>query len=321
AVFLAFCPPPPPPPRRTTPTEAWGNTTAGISMGTLLYMAPEQAAADPDLDGRADLYSLGVTAYEMLTGDPPFAHLPARSMLAARMSLTPPSLASKRSDVPPALDRLLLRCLAADPADRPQTAQELIDALDAPDLLADAVSVPAKRGARRWSIAFGTAATLAICGLAGYGSHSYARDHAAAQAGAASARPAVERQSKVAIVPFVDLGTDTAGAELAEGLTNAVADNLSKSSSLAVVSPSAAAAVMRNLRNGSHDATQHGADLLLEGTVQREKGRLRVTARLSNTSDGVMRWADVYDRRGNDMFDVTDDIAVAIVASVSQRKG
>lgn len=317
--------------RRSTPNETAGHTTAGISLGTLLYMAPEQVAADPELDGRADLYSLGATAYEMLTGEPPFAHLPARSMLAARMSLAPPPIRTRRSDVPAALDDLLLRCLATDPADRPQTAKELIDELDAPDLLSETVSVPVQhhvqhhvqhRG-RRWSILLGTAAALAICGFVVRAAHGNPGDRIT-PAGVASAPsvPAVAQSpSKVAIIPFVDLGSGDGGAEIAAGLTNAVAGDLSKSGSLQVVSPSAAAGVVRSLRNGSGGPAQRGADLLLEGTVQRAHGRLRVTARLSNASDGVMRWADVYDRRGSDLFDVTDDIAVAIVASVAQSKG
>ena len=61
-------------------------TDTGVSLGTLLYMAPEQAANDPHIDGRADIYSLGITIYEMLAGEPPFAGLPPREMLTARLT-------------------------------------------------------------------------------------------------------------------------------------------------------------------------------------------------------------------------------------------
>jgi adenylate cyclase len=118
-------------------------------------------------------------------------------------------------------------------------------------------------------------------------------------------------------VPFVDLG-DSSDASLAEGLTNAVAGNLAKSGHVRVVSPSAAVALVKQMRDGT--APRSGTQLVLEGTVQRENGRLRVTARLSNASDGVMRWADVFDRNGHDVFAVTDDIAAAIVASVASPK-
>ena len=121
---------------------------------------------------------------------------------------------------------------------------------------------------------------------------------------------------EIAVVPFVDLGSDSADANVAIGITNAVADNLTKSAHLKVISPTASAALVREIRDGTAPRGKGSPQLLLEGTVQREGSKLRVTARLSNASDGVMRWADVYDRDGRDLFKVTDDIAAAIVASL-----
>ena len=122
---------------------------------------------------------------------------------------------------------------------------------------------------------------------------------------------------EIAVVPFVDLGSDSADANVAIGITNAVADNLTKSAHLKVISPTASAALVREIRAGKAPSTKRGPQqFLLEGTVQREGSKLRVTARLSNASDGIMRWADVYDRDGRDLFKVTDDIAAAIVASL-----
>src|SRR6478609_687287 len=112
-----------------------GLTNTGMSLGTILYMAPEQAAGDPDIDGRADIYSLGITAYEMLAGTAPFAALGPRAMLTARLTLAPPPLSKIRRDVPAGLERLIARCLAIDPADRPQTAAELVEALEDPETM------------------------------------------------------------------------------------------------------------------------------------------------------------------------------------------
>src|SRR4029079_13687446 len=112
-----------------------GLTNTGMSLGTILYMAPEQAAGDPDIDGRADMYSLGVTAYEMLAGAAPFANLGPREMLTARLTLPPPPLSTIRKDVPAGLERLIAKCAPSDPANRPQTAAALVDALEDPETL------------------------------------------------------------------------------------------------------------------------------------------------------------------------------------------
>ena len=299
--------------RRTGPRSvAHGLTTDGTSIGTVLYMAPEQAAADPDIDGRADIYSLGATAYEMLTGAPPFAGLPARAMLAARMSTLPQAISSVRGDVPTEINDLLMRCLASDPADRPATAQEVVDSLERPGVMGGELAVAARPRSQRRLAAIG--AGLALVAIVGAGvatSPSHSTGGAALRAVAT-----MPRIREIAVVPFVDLGSDSADANVAIGITNAVADNLTKSAHLKVISPTASAAFVREIRSGAPRGEKSGPQLLLEGTVQREGSQLRVTARLSNASDGVMRWADVYDRDDRDLFKVTDDIAAAIVASL-----
>src|SRR6185503_10100129 len=121
-----------------------GLTNTGMSLGTILYMAPEQAAGDPDIDGRADIYSLGITAYEMLAGAAPFANLGPREMLTARLTLPPPPLSSVRKDVPAGLEKLIAHCLAIDPADRPQSAAALVDALEDPDTISGSFASTAK---------------------------------------------------------------------------------------------------------------------------------------------------------------------------------
>ena len=106
-------------------------TQLGTSIGTPAYMSPEQAAGDPDVDHRADIYSLGCMAYELLTGQSPFqGRTPAR-MLAAHMTEAPRAVGELRPDTPAALEQLVLRCLEKDPASRPQSGQEIAQSLDA----------------------------------------------------------------------------------------------------------------------------------------------------------------------------------------------
>jgi tetratricopeptide (TPR) repeat protein len=94
-------------------------------------MPPEQAAADPHTDHRADLYAVGVLAYEMLTGRPPFTGTSPQAVLAAQVTQQPEPITKQRASVPPALAALVMRCLEKKAADRYQTAEELLVELEA----------------------------------------------------------------------------------------------------------------------------------------------------------------------------------------------
>jgi serine/threonine-protein kinase len=110
--------------------EATGRITQrGMSLGTPTYISPEQAVGDPDLDHRADIYSLGVMAYEMLCGHPPFAGRSAQAVMAAHANQAPEPIHRRRPDTPRYLADLVMRCLAKSPADRPQHAREVAAAL------------------------------------------------------------------------------------------------------------------------------------------------------------------------------------------------
>jgi len=105
-------------------------TQMGASLGTPAYMAPEQAAADPSTDHRADTYAFGCMAYELLAGRPPFAGKSPQKLLAAQMGEAPQQIVTLRPDTPPGLAALVMRCLEKDAIDRPQHASDLVRALD-----------------------------------------------------------------------------------------------------------------------------------------------------------------------------------------------
>ena len=105
-------------------------TQAGMAIGTPAYMAPEQAACDPRLDHRADIYSFGAMAYEVLTGRQVFAGLAPARQLVAHLSETPRDIRELRPDVPPALAAVVMQCLAKDPEQRPADAVTIARVLD-----------------------------------------------------------------------------------------------------------------------------------------------------------------------------------------------
>jgi tetratricopeptide (TPR) repeat protein len=140
-----------------------GLTTAGMSIGTPLYMAPEQIAADPHLDHRADLYAFGVMGYEMLTGKPPFGDRPPQAILAAHLTEKPEDLAARVPECPSALAAVLMQCLEKEAANRPASADEIRQRLGP---LASGAHAPVRRPRRGFWIAAVGSAAAAVLGIA-----------------------------------------------------------------------------------------------------------------------------------------------------------
>ena len=119
--------------KAVTASSAAGSslTSLGVALGTPAYMAPEQAVADPATDHRADIYAVGVVAYEMLAGRKPYEAPTPQAMLAAHITGSPDPVSRYRASIPPALAATVMRCLEKHPADRWQSAADLGQALEA----------------------------------------------------------------------------------------------------------------------------------------------------------------------------------------------
>jgi tetratricopeptide (TPR) repeat protein/tRNA A-37 threonylcarbamoyl transferase component Bud32 len=160
--------------------EAPGGTLTqiGMSLGTPAYMAPEQAAGDPTIDHRADLYALGVLAYELLAEHTPFHDRSPQRMLAAHITEAPQPIQELRPDAPAALGDLVMQLLEKDPANRPASAAEVGRMLDATPMSDTLAAMPAmllgrpgawKRALVAYIIAFAVVAILARAAVTGLG--------------------------------------------------------------------------------------------------------------------------------------------------------
>ena len=193
-------------------------TETGLSLGTPSYMSPEQACAEPSLDGRTDLYSLGCVLYEMLAGEPPYTGPTPQAIVARRLVEPPPRLRTIR-DVPESLEQAIHRALARNPADRFATAEQFSRAL------LDPARSPARRHrlSRRWLAVGGVAAGLVVAVAVGL---------TLRQRGAPA--PALD-ENLVAVAPIEVLAPRL---ELwGEGLVDVLSRNLDGAGPLRTVSP------------------------------------------------------------------------------------
>ena len=143
--------------------------SVGIAFGTPTYMAPEQAANDPDVDHRADIYALGVLAYELLAGRPPFEDPEGRPIRAAHDPDAVTPLTSHRPDVPDALADVIMHCLASRPADRWQSADDLLARLATVPVATRpsiAATSPRRRGTRVATMIGAALLTASLIGIA-----------------------------------------------------------------------------------------------------------------------------------------------------------
>jgi len=289
-------------------------TRVGTSLGTPTYMAPEQVAGDASVDRRADIYAFGVMAYEMLAGKPPFHDLSVQALMAAHLGTKPVPLDQKREGLSAQLVSLVMRCLAKDPADRQQSASELVDALENAAVMqpSGALSALYRSGPlKRAGMASLVAAAVTATGVTLW----------VLRNGEARSSEAEGARSSIAVLPLVNIGGDTADAYFADGMTDELMNALNKVPGLRVASRTAAFAYRGSDATPSTIGDALNVSTLLEGTVRREGSRLRLTARLIDVADGLSLWSESYERELTDVFAVQDSLTQAIVSALRGRFG
>jgi TolB-like protein len=296
-------------------------TSVGVALGTPTYMSPEQALADPNLDGRSDLYSLGVVAYEMLTGQPPFVGASPQAVLGAHRTEPATPVTMRRPATPTALAMLVMRLLEKRPADRPQSAEEVVAtlaslatpaAVTVPATVPEPVTRPTGLPRQWWMI--GGAVALAVIIV------TTAAVLLSARTPARSAAPPVPPPrpvQSVAVLPFTNVGHDTAAEYFAEGMADELTTALGHVSGLRVAARSTSF-TYKGTTLGAQDIGQrlHVSDVL-EGSVLRIGGRFRLTAQLISTADGLAIWSDSYERHAADVFQVQDELARNIAGALN----
>jgi serine/threonine-protein kinase len=271
-------------------------------------MAPEQARGDA-VDERADLYALGVVAYEALAGAHPFAARSLGALISAHMSETPPPLATRRPDVPPALAALVTGLLAKDPAERPPSAEAVLRVLEG------AAASPTRGVAGRRRAALASVAVIATLGAAGY---AVWRRAGAPDPASAPAAPVIR---SVAVLPFDNAGGGRQDDFFSDGLTDELAHALARVPGLRVAGRTSSYAFKGKAVAAAEVARVLGVDAFVSATVRRSGDRLRVSPQLVRTADGTVVWDSVYESRSGDVFAVQDSLTRALVAALTPALG
>ncbi len=293
-------------------------TVTGIAVGTPLYMSPEQAEGRREVDARSDIYSLGRVLYEMLAGAPPFTGPTAHAILARRLSAPAPSVRLTRDSVPESLDATVQRALARSPGDRFQTTAELAQALALVAPGSDRAATPPAITthplvrAPSWGAA-AIAITALVLALGIWAILGRDADQANGPGGSETA--------SIAVLPFVNLSADAEHQYFADGLTDELITTLSRVKGFQVPSRTSSFA----FKQADLDVREIGRRLdvrsVLEGTIRRGEGRVRVSVRLVSVSDGFQQWSNTYEEDAQDALQIQESIARAIVETLQGQLG
>ncbi|MBE0594084.1 MAG: protein kinase, partial [Gemmatimonadales bacterium] len=278
-------------------TEAGGGhlTETGISVGTPIYMSPEQASAEHKLDGRSDVYALGCVLYEMLAGEPPYTGPTVQAIVAKKLSEPVPRVSVVRERVPRSVEAALEQALAKAPADRFPTAHAFAEALSAGTAL-PRVQV------RGWRRAATLLAGVVVLALAARGLTSILTD-----AGI----------DKLAVLPLTDLTNDPQQEYLAAGVHEALIAELGQLG-LSVT----ARATMAQFRNTDKPireiARELGADAVIEGSLFRRGDSLQIATRLYDKDEREI-WTASYAGVLSDVVTLYRGFARAIASEIGLR--
>lgn len=316
------------------PTLTVVNTDAGTVLGTATYMSPEQARGQ-EVDGRTDIWSVGVMLYEMITGRHPFAAPSSSEVLAAILDREPQPIARFEPDAPLELQRIVNKTLRKDRELRYQSMKELLLDLQAlretPESLSTSHPVEHEAttplGASRSDATLARRQSSAEYVVTRLAKHKRA---AALSAGlviliaaggwwmASRRASAMNDVPSVVVLPFNMIGEGD--RYFADGITEAVTTELGRVGGLRIISSNTAFGY-RNRTANREIASELGVGLVIHGSVQRAGEKVRIDVSLVNASNNTALWNNRYTPDATDVLALQDEIATQIATTLSNRFG
>jgi eukaryotic-like serine/threonine-protein kinase len=288
-------------------------TNLGSILGTVRYMSPEQASGG-QVDKGTDLWSLGVVLYEMVTGHAPFIGDTPREVMTSILEKEPSPLTSYIRQTPPELQQIVSKTLRKDRTERYQIASEMLQPLknlrhklESKAELERSTTPLWLRWARS-PIALMLLLLVSALALA----LPFYRHR--------NLPTSLPPEKSIAVLPFENLSKDEENAYFAGGVQDEILTNLAKVADLKVISRMSVmkykSGPERNLRE---IAKTLGVSHVVEGSVQGAGGRVRISVQLVNALNDSHIWAETYDRKLIDVFQVESDVAQKIAASLEVK--
>jgi serine/threonine protein kinase/Flp pilus assembly protein TadD len=293
-------------------------TKTHSTLGTLSYMSPEQARGE-EVDQRSDIFSLGAVLYEMITGRRPFKGEHEAAIIYSLLNENPEPLSRYKTGVPEPLQRIIDKALAKGQDERYQHVDEML--VDLKKLIKETelnfsrgMQTKSKHSFRRTTLLWVLVSFVVVALVVG--GYLLIKGNREPEKLSQAKTVEIEWTNSIAVLPFRDFSSKKDQEYFCNGMTDAIIGRLAKIQELKVI---ATTSVMR-YRNTDKDIKEIGRELsvanVLEGTLQKEKNKIRLSAQLISTENGFHIWADTYDRELTMVFEIQDDISKAIAEAL-----
>jgi serine/threonine-protein kinase len=273
-------------------------TGAGVVIGTIPYMSPEQASGKP-LDSRSDIFSFGTVLYELLAGRKPFA---GSTDLEVLQKVIHETAAPLGDDIPPTLRSVVEKALEKDPDRRYQSTRELVIDLRRLARQSGETTAASRRSVSATWLWAATGAVLLTGSIAVWRFWP---------------QPRAAQIRSIAVLPFRNLSGDPNQEFFSDGATEELIANLGQLHAFEkVVSPTSTRRYKGTTKALPEIGRELGVEGIIGGSIERSSNRIRIRAELTQASTNAQLWSREYDRQGGDLLSLEAEVAAAIAQEV-----